>query len=108
MIVFPSRGPFVRTRDLRAGLGGVLAGGDYMMSSGTGRRTYMRSQCGLLLVAVFVAVVFTGAPSAGQAGDIKLTRDIKLISSAGARALADACTAWAEKNKLIVAMAILD
>jgi glc operon protein GlcG len=85
-----------------------LAGGDYMMSSGTGRRTYMRSQCGLLLVAVFVAVVFTGAPSAGQAGDIKLTRDIKLISSAGARALADACTAWAEKNKLIVAMAILD
>jgi uncharacterized protein GlcG (DUF336 family) len=68
----------------------------------------MRSQCGLLLVAVFVAVVFTGAPSAGQAGDIKLTRDIKLISSAGARALADACTAWAEKNKLIVAMAILD
>jgi glc operon protein GlcG len=68
----------------------------------------MRSQCGLLLVAVFVAVVFTGAPSAGQAGDVKLTRDIKLISSAGARALADACTAWAEKNKLIVAMAILD
>jgi uncharacterized protein GlcG (DUF336 family) len=68
----------------------------------------MRSQCGLLLVAVFVAVVFTGAPSAGQAGDIKLTRDIKLISSAGARALADACTAWAETNKLIVAMAILD
>jgi glc operon protein GlcG len=36
------------------------------------------------------------------------TRDIKVISSAGARALADTCTAWAEQNKQIVAMAILD
>src|SRR5260370_2336605 len=35
------------------------------------------------------------------------TRDIKVISSAGARALADACTAWAEQNKQVVAMAIL-
>jgi len=36
------------------------------------------------------------------------TRDIKVISSAGARALADACSAWAEQNKQTVAMAILD
>ena len=36
------------------------------------------------------------------------TRDIKVISSAGARALADACTAWAGQNKQTVAMAILD
>jgi uncharacterized protein GlcG (DUF336 family) len=36
------------------------------------------------------------------------TRDIKVISSAGARAMADACIAWAEKNNTIVAMAILD
>lgn len=36
------------------------------------------------------------------------TRDIKIISSAGARALADACSAWAEQNNQIVAMAILD
>jgi glc operon protein GlcG len=36
------------------------------------------------------------------------TRDVKVISSAGARALADACTAWAERNKQIVAIAILD
>jgi glc operon protein GlcG len=35
-------------------------------------------------------------------------REIKIISSAGARALADACTAWAEQNKQTVAMAILD
>ena len=39
---------------------------------------------------------------------VKATRDIKVISSAGARALADACTAWAEQNKQTVAMAILD
>ena len=36
------------------------------------------------------------------------TRDIKIVSSAGARALADACSAWAQQNKLVVAMAILD
>jgi len=36
------------------------------------------------------------------------TKDIKIISSAGARALADACSAWAQQNKLVVAMAILD
>jgi uncharacterized protein GlcG (DUF336 family) len=48
-------------------------------------------------------------PLAAQGrGVVKLTRDIKVISSAGARALADACTAWAERNKTAVAMAILD
>ena len=36
------------------------------------------------------------------------TREIKIISSAGARALADACAAWAERNKQVVAIAILD
>ena len=36
------------------------------------------------------------------------TRAIQIISSAGARALADACTAWAEQNRQVVAMAILD
>src|ERR1051325_381540 len=38
----------------------------------------------------------------------QLTRNVKVISSAGARALVDACTAWAEKNKLVVAMAVID
>jgi uncharacterized protein GlcG (DUF336 family) len=37
-----------------------------------------------------------------------MTRQITIVSSAGARALADACTAWAEKNKLVLAMAIID
>jgi glc operon protein GlcG len=36
------------------------------------------------------------------------TTEIKIISSAGARALADACSAWAKQNKQVVAMAILD
>lgn len=36
------------------------------------------------------------------------TKEIKIISSAGARALADACSAWAEQNKQVVAIAILD
>lgn len=48
------------------------------------------------------------APAKQGTGDLKATRDIKVISSAGARALADACSAWAEQNKKIVAMAILD
>ena len=37
-----------------------------------------------------------------------LTREIKIISSAGARALADACSDWAAQNHQTVAMAILD
>ena len=37
-----------------------------------------------------------------------LTRDIKVISSAGARVLVDACSVWAEQNKQTVAIAILD
>ncbi len=41
-------------------------------------------------------------------GSAKMTRQITLVSSAGARALADACTAWAEKNKMILAMAVID
>jgi glc operon protein GlcG len=48
------------------------------------------------------------APAKQTGSDLKPTRDIKIISSAGARALADACSAWAEQNKKVVAMAILD
>ena len=48
------------------------------------------------------------APARQVTKDLKATKEIKIISSAGARALADACTAWAEQNKQVVAMAILD
>jgi Haem degrading protein HbpS-like len=75
----------------------------------------MRISSGLFTLSVLVTVVFATQPSARQskgdvslARDVALTRDIKIISSAGARALADACTAWAERNKLVVAMAVLD
>ena len=63
----------------------------------------MRIRPCLLSLVVLVTVSVAAAASAMQA-----TRDIKVISSAGARAMADACTAWAEQNKKIVAMAILD
>ena len=61
----------------------------------------MRSHRALLSVSVLVFSVFV-------AGGLAQTRDVKVISSAGARALADACTAWAEQNKQVVAIAILD
>src|SRR6059036_132644 len=63
----------------------------------------MRIRVCMLLLIVVVAVSFVSHASAMQ-----FTRDIKVISSAGARALADACSAWAEKNKQTVAIAILD
>jgi len=63
----------------------------------------MRIRLCLLTLSVFFTVSFTA-----RAAEIQATRDIKVISSAGARAMADACSAWAEKNKQTVAMAILD
>ena len=69
----------------------------------------MRLQSCVLLASVLIGISFAPDLSATQArGEVKLTRDIKVISSAGARALADACIAWAERNNTIVAMAILD
>ena len=59
----------------------------------------------VLVAGDLLALPQTPAPS--TAG-VKLTREVTVISSAGARALADACTAWAERNKQVVAMAILD
>ena len=63
----------------------------------------MRIRLCLLLLSVLVMVSFATNASAMQ-----LTREIKVISSAGARALVDTCAAWAEKNKQTVAIAILD
>src|SRR5438128_9584215 len=65
----------------------------------------MKMRVGLcvLLLSVMVTLSFATDASAMQ-----LTRDVKVISSAGARSLVDACAAWAEKNKQIVAIAILD
>lgn len=69
----------------------------------------MRIRTSVPSFALLVALCVTIDASAAQAPrNIQPTRDIKVISSAGARALADACTAWAGQNKLVVAMAILD
>jgi glc operon protein GlcG len=63
----------------------------------------MRVRLCLVSLCVLLTIVCVEDASAQQ-----MTRDIKIISSAGARALADACSSWAEKNKLTVAIAILD
>jgi len=69
----------------------------------------MRIRPCLLVLAVMITASVVASASGMQASrNVKATRDIKVISSAGARALADACTAWAEQNKQVVAMAILD
>jgi glc operon protein GlcG len=64
----------------------------------------MRLLLSFLLVFAFLA----GSAFAQSASAPKMTRQITLVSSVGARALADACTAWAEKNKMILAMSIID
>jgi glc operon protein GlcG len=61
-----------------------------------------------LLFSFLIVGVLAGSASAQSSGTSKMTRQITVVSSAGARALADACTAWAEKNKLILAMAVID
>lgn len=61
-----------------------------------------------LLSTVVAMSVAANAAEMQAPKDIKPTRDLKVISSAGARALADACTAWAERNKAALAMAVLD
>ena len=69
----------------------------------------MRFTFGLLVASISVVGFLAGDSSAMQANaQARLTRDVKVISSAGARAMADACTAWAGQNKQVVAMAILD
>jgi glc operon protein GlcG len=45
---------------------------------------------------------------ATQASAQTMVREQKVISSAGARAMVDACTAWAERNHLTLAMSVLD
>ena len=69
----------------------------------------MRIRPCVLLVSLLALIYPAAGALAGQATrDTRPTRDIKVISSAGARAMADACTAWAEQNKQVLAMAIID
>jgi hypothetical protein len=59
--------------------------------------------CLIPLLAV-AATAFATQSSA----DAVMIREQKVISSAGARAMVDACTTWAERNNLVLAMSVLD
>src|SRR5580700_6101691 len=63
----------------------------------------MRVRYGLIPLTAIIAFTFVTEASA-QA----MLREQKVISSAGARAMVDACTAWAERNHLVLAMSVLD
>jgi glc operon protein GlcG len=63
----------------------------------------MRARSCLIPLTAIVAIAFATEASA-QA----MVREQKVISSAGARAMVDACTAWAERNHLTLAMSVLD
>jgi uncharacterized protein GlcG (DUF336 family) len=73
-------------------------------------RFFLGTVSGLMLLTTVPSHAQQAASTAARPAtrDLKATRDIKVISSAGARALADACAAWAEQNKQTVAIAILD
>jgi glc operon protein GlcG len=76
------------------------------------RKVLRRSEVKKILIIWGTALALTLSlpvvSRAQQPAHSGATRDIKIISSAGARALADACAAWAEQNKQVVAVAILD
>lgn len=63
----------------------------------------MRARYCLIPLAVIAVAAF-----AAQASAQGMVREQRVISSAGARALVDACTAWADSNHLILAMSVLD
>jgi glc operon protein GlcG len=62
----------------------------------------MRARTCLIPLTALVALALA-APASAQ-----MVREQKVITSAGARAMVDACTAWAERNHMTVAMAVLD
>jgi len=69
-------------------------------------RNNMRIRACLLSLSALLAVTVTADSWAAPA--TSPTRTVKIISSAGARGLVEGCTAWAEKNRVTVAMAVLD
>src|SRR6202790_3727402 len=57
----------------------------------------------LIPLTAIAATTFVAEASAQT-----MVREQKVISSAGARAMVDACTAWAEHNQMTLAMSVLD
>jgi glc operon protein GlcG len=62
----------------------------------------MRAGTVLITLTAIVTVCVATQASA------QMIREQKVITSAGARAMVDACTAWAERNHLTLAMSVLD
>src|ERR1017187_6764272 len=58
---------------------------------------------GRLILLAAIATITLSAEASAQA-----IREQKVITSAGARAMVDACTAWAEQNHMTLAMSVLD
>jgi glc operon protein GlcG len=87
-------------RGLRWDVGAPRA---YTAPSNNKEEETMRSRFCLIPLLAVAATAF-----ATQASAEAMIREQKVISSAGARAMVDACTAWAERNNLIVAMSVLD
>jgi uncharacterized protein GlcG (DUF336 family) len=57
----------------------------------------------LIPLTAIAAIAF-----ASQASAEAMVRQQKVITSAGARAMVEACTSWAEKNRMVLAMSVLD
>ena len=57
----------------------------------------------LIPLTAIAAIAF-----ASQASAEAMVRQQKVITSAGARAMVEACTAWAEQNRMVLAMSVLD
>ena len=63
----------------------------------------MRARFCLIPLSAILAIAF-----ATQASAEAMVREQKVITSAGARAMVEACSAWAERNRQILAMSVLD
>jgi glc operon protein GlcG len=63
----------------------------------------MRIRTCLIPLTAVAAIAFAAEASAEA-----MVREQKVITSAGARAMVDACTAWAEHNHQTLAMSVLD
>src|SRR5450631_3659020 len=57
-----------------------------------------------LIPLTALAAIALAAPASAET----MVRQQKVITSAGARAMVDACTAWAEQNRMVLAMSVLD
>jgi glc operon protein GlcG len=63
----------------------------------------------LIPLTAIAAIAFAGeAAFAAEASAQAMVREQKVITSAGARAMVEACTAWAEHNHMKLAMSVLD